>query len=157
MHQKTTFTLDEAIQKLEYYCAYQERCHQEVVKKLEGMHMIPEAIDVVVVHLIENNFLNESRFAQTFVSGKFRIKHWGRRRINVELKRRGLSTVIINQALNTIDEFEYLNLFSELAERKVASIRETNILKKKKKFVDYFLYRGWESHLVYSKANELIK
>ena len=60
MHQKTTFTLDEAIQKLEYYCAYQERCHQEVVKKLEGMHMIPEAIDVVVVHLIENNFLNSS-------------------------------------------------------------------------------------------------
>ena len=71
-----TYSLDEAQKKLEFYCAYQERSHKEVVTKLKDMRMIPDAIDVIVVHLIQNNFLNEERFAKAFVRGKFRIKKW---------------------------------------------------------------------------------
>ena len=76
MNLQKTYSVDEAQKKLEYYCAYQERCHKEVVEKLQAMRMIPEAIDVIVVYLIEHNFLNEARFARTFVSCKFRIKKW---------------------------------------------------------------------------------
>jgi len=72
MKQKQTFTLLEAQQKLEHYCAYQERCHQEVIAKLKIMGMIPTAIETVVSHLIEANYLNETRFAQSFARGKFR-------------------------------------------------------------------------------------
>ncbi|ALJ05745.1 recombinase RecX [Pseudalgibacter alginicilyticus] len=154
---KKTFTLQEATQKMEQYCAYQERCHQEVRKKLETMHMIPEAIDIVMVHLLEHNFLNEERFAKTFVSGKFRIKAWGRGRLVYELKKKNVSKVNINQALREISDEEYNEIFNDLAEKRVNSIKEKNLYKKKKKFVDYFLYRGWESFLVYDKANELIK
>ncbi|CAH8282927.1 regulatory protein [Mariniflexile fucanivorans] len=154
---KKTYTLQEATKKLEHYCAYQERCHKEVAQKLEGMYMIPEAIDVIIVHLIEHNFLNEERFAKTFVSGKFKIKNWGKRRLSFELKKKDISKVNINQALEDISDEEYIGVFNTIAEKKANSIKEPNVFKKKKKFVDYFLYRGWESFLVYDKANELIK
>jgi regulatory protein len=157
MQTKKTYTLQEATHKLEHYCAYQERCHKEVQQKLSSMHMIPEAIDIIIVHLLEHNFLNEERFAKTFVRGKFKFKNWGRRRLTYELKKKDISKVNINQALTEISDAEYIGVFNDLAEKKANSIRETNVLKKKKKFVDYFLYRGWETHLVYEKANELIK
>lgn len=154
---KKTYTVQEATKKLEHYCAYQERCHKEVVQKLQSMHIIPEAIDVIVVHLIQHNFLNEARFAKAFVRGKFKFKAWGRRRLTFELKQKDVSKVNINQALADISDAEYIGVFNDLAEKKALSIKEPNVLKKKKKFTEYFLYRGWESHLVYDKANELIR
>ncbi|MCL6293671.1 regulatory protein RecX [Jejuia spongiicola] len=157
MQSKKTYTLQEATRKLEHYCAYQERCHQEVRQKLEGMHMIPEAIDVIIVHLLKHNFLNEERFAKTFVSGKFKIKAWGRRRLTFELKKKDISKVNINQALKAIENEEYIEVFNDLAEKKANSIKESDKFKKRKKLIDYLLYRGWESYLVYEKANELIK
>ena len=69
-----TYTLKEAQAKLESYCAYQERCHKEVNQKLRDMKMIPEAIEVIKLHLLEHNFLNETRFAQAFARGKFNHK-----------------------------------------------------------------------------------
>ena len=157
MFQKKTYTVDEAKKKLEHYCAYQERCHKEVRQKLKGMYMIPEAIDVIIVHLLEHNFLNEERFAKTFVSGKFKIKRWGRRRLTLELKKKDISKVNINQALREIDEGEYIENFNALAEKRLPFIKEGDKFKKKKKLADYLLFRGWESHLVYEKVNELIK
>ncbi|MGZ0015996.1 regulatory protein RecX [Yeosuana sp. AK3] len=157
MQTKKTYTLQEATKKMEHYCAYQERCHKEVAQKLKDMYMIPEAMDVIIVHLLQHNFLNEERFAKTFVSGKFKFKNWGKRRLTFELKQKDVSKVNINQALAEISDDEYVGVFNDLAEKKAHSIKETNLLKKKKKFIDYFLYRGWESHLVYEKANELIK
>ena len=157
MHSKKTYTVQEATKKLEHYCAYQERCHKEVNQKLKDMHMLPEAIDIIVVHLLEHNFLNEERFAKAFVRGKFRIKAWGRRRLTYELKKKDISKVNINQALTEIGIEEYNEVFHDLAEKKANSIKESNKYKKRKKLIDYLLYRGWESHLVYEKANELIK
>lgn len=158
MHQKQkTFTVEEAKRKLEHYCAYQERCHQEVKQKLRDMNMIPEASDLIIVHLLEHNFLNEERFAKTYVSGKFNIKKWGRRRLTLELKRKNISKFSINAAIKEISDEDYLLAFNALAEKRVEAIRETNKLKKKKKLIDYLLYRGWESHLVYEKVNSLIQ
>ncbi|KJD31921.1 recombinase RecX [Tamlana sedimentorum] len=152
---KKTYTLQEAIKKMEHYCAYQERCHKEVRQKLINMHMIPEAIDAVIMHLLQHNFLNEERFAKTFLRGKFRIKKWGRRRLTLELKKKDISKANINEAFREITDTEYIEVFNDLAEKKANSITESNKLKKKKKLIDYLLYRGWESHLVYEKANEL--
>ena len=154
---KKTYTVQEATSKLEHYCAYQERCHQEVRQKLMAMHMIPEAIDIIIVHLLDHNFLNEERFAKTFVSGKFRIKAWGRRRLTFELKKKDISKVNINQALAGITNEEYIEVFNDLAEKKANAIKETNVYKKRKKLIDYLLYRGWESHLVYEKTTEIIR
>ncbi|MFT5215132.1 MAG: regulatory protein [Glaciecola sp.] len=152
-----TYTVEEARQKLQNYCSYQERSHQEVQQKLAGMRMIPEAIDQIIINLLENNFLNEERFAKTFVSGKYRIKKWGRIRLTSELRKKDVSKYNINKALSEINEADYIETFNALAEKKLPYIKETNKLKKKKKLINYLLYRGWESHLVYEKVNQLIK
>ncbi|MBQ0769834.1 MAG: RecX family transcriptional regulator, partial [Bizionia sp.] len=125
--------------------------------KLRDMKMIPEAIDVIIVHLLQNKFLNEERFAKAFVSGKFRIKKWGRYRITQELKQKDINKHLITSALKEINDFDYLETFNDLADKKMLSIRESNAQKKKKKLADYLLYRGWESHLVYAKVNQLVK
>lgn len=151
-----TYTVDEAQKRLEHYCAYQERCHKEVSQKLYEMRMIPEARDKIIVHLLQHNFLNEERFARAFVRGKFRIKKWGKQRLQLELKRKDINKTIIAIALKEIDSEDYHNTFNALAEKKLGTIKETNAQKKRKKLADYLFYRGWESHLVYDKIRELI-
>lgn len=148
-----SYTVDEAKKKLEHYCSYQERCHDEVIQKLRALNMIPEAIDAIVFHLIENNFLNEERFAVSFARGKFRIKQWGRRRIINELKARNISKYNIDTALRQIDQDEYINAFNELADKQWESVSERNILKKKKKITDFLLRKGFESSLVMDKIS----
>ncbi len=152
---KDIFSIKEAIQKIEYFCAYQERCHEEVVAKLQTMKMDSNEIDQIMVHLIASNFLNEERFACSFARGKHRIKHWGKIRIANELKFKNISQTLINTALKEITSEEYLETFHALADRNWESIRETNVLKKRKKFCDYMLRRGFESNLVYDKVKEL--
>ena len=119
--------------------------------------MIPEAIDHIIGHLIQNNYLNEQRFAKSFASGKFRIKKWGRNRIIRELKQREISNYAIKSALSQIEEVEYLKMFHDLATKRWLQITDQNIQKKKRKLADYLLYRGWESNLVYSKIMELTR
>lgn len=156
MNQRKSYTLNEAQKKLEHYCAYQERCHKEVRSKLWEMNMIPEAIDVIMVHLIEHNFLNEERFAKAYVSGKFRIKKWGKNRIIRELKFREISKYSMDVALKEIDLDDYYKTLDELILKRIAQVKETDRYKKRKKVADYLLYRGWESHLVYEKLNEYL-
>ena len=150
------YSVTEATRKLEAYCAYQERCHKEVVEKLKTYGMIPEVIDNILGHLIKENFLNEERFAQSFARGKFTIKKWGKKRIVNELKQREISRFNIQSALREIGEAAYLQTLDELAKKRLGQITETNVLKKRKKLADYLLYRGWESPLVYQKLQELL-
>lgn len=154
---RKTYTVEEALSRLQNYCAYQERCHQEVRNKLKEMRMIPEAIDRIIVDLIKHNYLNESRFAKTYVQDKFKLKKWGKHRLISELRKRGISKVNINNSIEKIDSIKYIEVFNDLAEKRLLQISEPNSLKKKKKLCDYLLYRGWESHLVYEKVNDLIK
>lgn len=151
------FTIKEAILKLEHFCAYQERCHAEVITKLYSLKMTSDEIDTVVVQLIENNFLNETRFACSFARGKHRIKQWGKIRITNELKMKQISSTNITLALKEISSEEYEETFIQLSERCWNNIQEKNVLKKRKKFCDYMLRRGYESFLVYDKATQLEK
>lgn len=151
------FTLKQALEKLEHFCAYQERCHAEVVSKLHSLKMTSDEIDVIVVQLIEGNFLNETRFACSFARGKHRIKHWGKIRITNELRAKQISSTNITLALKEISSEEYETTFEQLSERCWNSIPEKNTLKKRKKFCDYMLRRGFESFLVYEKVTQFEK
>ena len=143
---------------MEHYCAYQERCHKEVQQKLKEMRMIPEAVDQIIYHLLQHNFLNETRFSQAFARGKFRTKKWGKNRIVNELKMRDISKYNITLALKEITDEEYYKTFDTLSEKRLLQLTsEENLQKKRKKLADYLLYRGWESQMVYGKINELIK
>ncbi|OIV43065.1 regulatory protein RecX [Flavobacterium johnsoniae] len=152
---KSICTPKEALQKLEHFCAYQERCHDEVVSKLYSLKMTSDEIDLIVVQLIEGDFLNETRFACSFARGKHRMKYWGKIKITNELKARHISSTNITLALKEISNEEYFETFENLSERGWNSIHEQNALKKRKKFCDYMLRRGYESDLVYEKVKEL--
>ena len=155
MNQKQTFTLVEAQQKLEHFCAYQERCHQEVIAKLKAMGMIPAAIDMIVSHLIQSNYLNETRFAQSYARGKFRIKKWGKVRIKRELKARKISDYNIKLGLREISATEYDAAFWALFEKQKERVKGGSASEKKKKILAFFSYRGWESELIYQALNAL--
>lgn len=155
MQKHTTYTVKEATAKLMAYCAYQERCHQEVEEKLIALRMIPEARAQIINTLLQEDFLNEERFARTFVRGKFRIKKWGRLRIKRELKKRNLSAYNIKYGMTEINEEEYQQNLDDLFQKRLNSITEKNFYKRKKKVADYLLYRGYESNLVYEKLQEI--
>lgn len=159
MKTNKSFTVAEATSRLESYCVYQERCHNEVQQKLREMRMIPEAIDHIISHLLQHNFLNETRFSQAFARGKFNQKKWGKQRIVRELKFRDISKYNIDLALKEIPEEDYLTTFNTLAEKRFDQISDlpAGRQEKRKKLANYLLYRGWESNLVYEKVRELIK
>lgn len=155
MQKQRVFTLDEAKKKLEHYCAYQERCHQEVMLKLRKMKMIPSAIDTIIGHLIERNYLNETRFAQSFSRGKFRIKKWGREKILRELKLRQISPYNIKLALKEIPEDEYRRTLEELAAKYWKTNASYDKQIQKKKVYNALRYRGWENEFIFSEIQRL--
>ncbi|WP_430399563.1 regulatory protein RecX [Flavobacterium sp.] len=152
-----TYNLQEIKQKLEYYCVYQERCFKEIDEKLNSFFLIPAAKEEILIHLIENNYVNEERFACSFARGKHNYKNWGRNRIKSELKFRNISSRLIEIALKEIDNENYLEKFHSLSEKHWETINEKKGPKKNKKFIDYFLRRGFETNLIYEKLNELNK
>jgi regulatory protein len=148
-NKKSTYTLEEAKRKMEKYCIYQDRCHQEIEKKLREIGMIKQASEVIQLHLMEHDFVNEERFARSFARGKFKIKKWGKKRIVNELKKREVSNYNIEAGLSEIDPIEYENTLDETGRRRFENVRETNTLKKRKKVADFLLRKGFESHKVY--------
>ena len=147
---KKILTLLEAQKRMEHYCAYQERCHKEVVKKLKELGMIPISIDTIVSKLVEDNYLNETRFAQSYARGKFRIKKWGKIRIRRELKARDLSDYNIKKGLEEIPDLDYNTTFWALFEKRKKEVYENIPSVQKKKIISYMVYRGWELEKIYA-------
>jgi regulatory protein len=147
---KKYLTKEQALQKLKHYCAYQERCHSEVKEKLYNLGVWKKEHDEIIATLIEENYLNEERFAIAFAGGKFRIKHWGRVKIKYELKQKQVSEYCIKKALKQIDEEEYLKMLSKLAKEKYASLKNEQYLIRKKKTMDYMAGRGFEMEMISS-------
>jgi len=151
-----SYTVKEATLKLMQYCAYRDRSQKEVEDKLLEMRMIPAAREEIIIKLMQEDFLNEERFARSFVRGKFRIKKWGRYKIQQELKARDISSPIIKLAMTEIEESVYTTTLYELAEKKLNLLSEEDKFKLKKKLGDYLIRKGYESSLVYEVTEDLI-
>ena len=150
-----SYTVAQAQKKLEYYCAYQERCHMEVIAKLKTLGMIPSVIDKIISELIKANYLNETRFTQSFVRGKFRIKKWGKNRILQELKVRDISSFNIKLGMKEISDDNYQKTFYELFEKRRREVKQLTKTEQKKKIFSYMSYRGWENSKVYEALRDL--
>ncbi len=136
--------------KIEQYCAYQERSQQEVRDKLYDMGLHKEAVENIITELIDNNFLNEERFATTFARGKFRIKHWGRIKIKQHLKLKKVGDYCIKKALALIDPNDYEKTIIQLIEKKNRELKEKDAYIKKQKVIRYVVSRGFETDIVLS-------
>ncbi|MCG1035405.1 regulatory protein RecX [Polaribacter sargassicola] len=156
MIQKKSFTVDEIKRKLEQYCVYQDRCHKEVEQKMREFNLIQEAKELILLSLMQDNFLNEERFAKSFARGKFRIKSWGKQRIIRELKFREISTYNIKTALKEIDEQEYLATIYKITENRNEVLNESNIFKRKKKLIDFLMRKGFENDLIFKTVNDIV-
>lgn len=142
--------LEQARNKIQSFCAYQERSHKEVREKLYGYGLFKNEVDQITVELLDQNFLNEERFAQAFVSGKFRIKKWGRRKIEMHLKEKGVSAYCIKIGFKEINTDDYYKTLTELANAKMASVAAKNTFEKKAKTANFLVSRGFESDLIWS-------
>ncbi|HMU47901.1 MAG TPA: regulatory protein RecX [Chitinophagaceae bacterium] len=147
---KKQLTKEQALQKLKHYCAYQERCHSEVQQKLFDLGIWKKDHDEIIAALIEENYLNEERFAIAYAGGKWRMKQWGRVKIKQALKQKKVSEYCIRKALKQIDEKEYREVLQKLADEKYQSLKGEQYLIRKKKTIDYLLLRGFERELVIS-------
>ena len=151
-----SYSVSEALQKLMHFCAYRDRSQKEVEDKLNEMHMIDAAKEKIIIELMQEGFLNEERFARSFVRGKFRIKKWGRIKITQELKKRGISSPIIKMGLTEIKESDYRTTLFELAEKKLEKINEPNEYKRKGKLADHLMRKGYESSLIFDSIQEIL-
>ena len=142
------------LEKMRSYCMYQERCIQEVKKKLTRLQVIPKSKTKIINHLIDDDYLNEVRFTKSFIQGKLRIKKWGRIKLNYELKMRGVKKFIIDEEINKISKRDYYDYFNEFSINKIKTLKGSKE-QKKRSFINYFTYRGWENNLIYEKLNEI--
>jgi regulatory protein len=148
MQYKKHLTKEQALQKIKHYCAYQERCHSEVKEKLYALGVWKKDQDEIMASLIEENYLNEERFAIAFAGGKWRVKHWGRVKIKYELKQKQVSEYCIKKAMKEIPDEEYLAVLNKLAKEKYAALKDEQYLIRKKKVLDYLIGKGYEPALI---------
>ena len=140
---RKVYTLEEARKKLEYFCAYQDRSHWEVYKKLKEMQMIPEAIDQILLHLIQENFLNEERFVRSFVRGKFYQKKWGKNKIKQGLYKHKIHPDLITKAFSEIKNEDYNQTIEDLIEKKKNDYKVSRPYQLKQKISKYLLQKGY--------------
>ena len=146
---KKTLSPEQALQKARHYCAYQERSHSEVKEKLYALGLFRNQVDITLAALIEDNYLNEERFARQFAGGKFRMKHWGRVKIKYALKQKQVSEYCIKKGLREIDESDYAVTLEKLASDRWESLSsEPNLFIKLRKTKDYLLEKGYEPQLI---------
>ncbi len=140
---------EQALQKLKHYCAYQERCHKEVRDKLYALGQWKNEVDEITAQLIEEGYLNEERFAIQFAGGRFRIKQWGRKKIEIALREKQVSAYCIKKAMKQIDDDDYMATLQKLATDKWITLKsEKNIFIKMRKCRDYLLQKGYEYELI---------
>ena len=151
--QKKPLTPFEAKRKAESYCAYQERAQQEVRNKLYEWGLHQEEVENIIAQLIEDNFLNEERFAKAYTLGKFRMKGWGKIKIKQHLKAKNVSEPLIRIALREIDLNEYERKMDDIIDKKVnKSLHELSFIEKSK-LATYLQSKGFENDIIFKKIN----
>lgn len=145
-----SYSFEQALVKMEAWCAYQDRCLFEVQNKLQSWNLDFSVQEKIIEKLILNRFLDEKRFVESFVSGKVRIKRWGRIKIKYHLFQKQIDKKLIEQGLKTIDQEIYWDNLVTLATRKSSEIKSTEDLwKAKQKVMIYLASKGYEQDLIY--------
>lgn len=141
-----TLSPEQALQKARHYCGYQERCHSEVQEKLYSFGLRKPQVDAVLAMLIEENYLNEERFAIQYAGGHFRLKQWGKVRIRYQLKQKQVSEYCIKKALAGIDDEDYARTLARLAEQKWEKLDPATAFPfRRKQLQEYLLGKGYEA------------
>ncbi len=140
---------EQALPQVKQFCVYRDRCHSEVKEKLYSLGLYKNDVEQLMAQLIEENYLNEERFAKQYAGGKFRMNQWGRVKIKYAMRQKQISDYSIKKGLKEINETDYKKTLQKLAEQKLKTLKkESNIFSKRKKLQDYLLGKGYEGELV---------
>ncbi len=145
---KKIFTPEQAYSKIKHYCSYQERCHFEVKERLFAMFLPKKEVEILISRLIEENRLNEERFAILFAGGHFRQKKWGKAKIAYELRQKRVGETLIKTALKEIDGIDYMATLQKLAFSKWKSLKGNALRSREVKTIAYLLQKGYERPII---------
>lgn len=154
MSPEKQYSFLEVKHKIEHWCAYRDRCHKEVTDKLRNYGLDSEDTNALISHLIEYKFLDEQRYADSFVSGKYRIKKWGRQKISAHLKQKAIPNKIIQSALSTIEQNIYFDNLSSLAIKKWEE-KKGSSFERKVKVQRFLAGKGYEFDLIHNVLEDL--
>ena len=152
--EKKSYTFDEILQKMVNYCVYQDRCYAEVEQKMREFLLIPEAKDEIFLYLMKENYLNEERFTRSYIRGKFYIKHWGRNKIKMNLKQKGINEKLISTAMDEIDDSDYEKTIMKLFDNYFSAQKGLQDYQKKSKTIRHLLSKGYEYELILEQMNQ---
>lgn len=144
MNEKKSYTFEEIKQKMMNYCAYQDRCHQEVEQKMKDFLLIPEAKEEIILYLIQENYLNEERFVRSYIRGKFYIKNWGKIKIKNHLKFKSISEKLINKCIDEINDNDYENTIKKLFNTYYLGLKAMPNYQKNIKTIQHLMSKGFE-------------
>lgn len=146
--------IDSIKQSIARYCAYQERSQKEVIQKLREIGCNQDETGYYIVWLIEENFINEERFASAYVRGKFNQKGWGKQKILRGLNKHDVSEYIMRTALSEISDHDYNSKAQKLIEKKINSLGSSNMTYQMSQKVFRYMYqKGYESSII----NQILK
>jgi regulatory protein len=147
---------EQAIIRLKKYCAYRERCHQEVRQKLESLNCKGDDAEEVMALLISENYLNEERYAKEFAWGKFNNNAWGRRKIKQHLKLKDISEYCIQKGLSEIDDETYKRGLRNMLEKRLAHLPDKHPNIARPILFNFAHNKGFENYLVVQCLNDLL-
>ncbi len=136
-----------ALAKAAKYCAYQERCEQELCIKLRDWYVDESLHQEVLDYMVAEGFINEERFAMAYAGGKHRIKLWGKYKIRYALQAKGISDSIIQKVLESIDLKEYRSNLLRLVERYMCQLDTTDAVARQK-LIQHLKNKGYEIELI---------
>ena len=154
MQNNKVYTIKEATERIQAYCAIQDRCQWDVERKMKEWGISDEIIENILTDLILNKFVDEERFSESFCRGKFRIKKWGKMKIKNELRIKNISENCIQIGLEQIDEKEYTQTLVHLYEKKKKSLKDKNQFIRKGKIAKHLQQKGFESNLIWDLINK---
>lgn len=154
MQNNKVYTVKEATERIQSFCAIQDRCQWEVEKKMKEWEISDEIIENILTDLILDKFVDEQRFSESFCRGKFRIKRWGKVKIKNELKIKKISKNCIDKGLLQIENEEYMEVLKYLYIKKRNSLKDTNQFIRKGKIAKHLQQKGFESNMIWEVINK---
>ena len=148
-------SMEEGLAKLQRYCAYQDRCHKEVREKLMDLGFFGDEMGEIIVALIEEKFLDEERFARSFVRGKHQVKKWGRIKIEQELKKKDIRGYCLKKGFEEIEEEQYMETLENIILKKDKLVKAKNDYERRNKLAKFAMTKGYESNLIWQIINDL--
>ena len=143
------------INKMAKYCAYQDRCINDLNKQYDKYKLAETLRKKITQRMISEGFINEERYVRSYVYGKLRNNYWGKLKITYALKQKEINNNLIQKVIDEVKESEYTFLISDLIQKKATSVRETDPYIRKNKIARFLIQKGFESDLVWRSINNL--